>query len=83
MSEGRSDTRREAQYITLRAWAERKFDPVPHRNTLQRWAEDGCIQPPPFKLGRDYMVSPTARHIKEPTPGKSLADRLRHGLPSP
>jgi hypothetical protein len=70
-----------AQYITLQAWAERKFDPVPHRNTLQRWAQDGSIVPAPFKLGRDYMVEPHARHINEPVPAKRLAGRL-NGLAS-
>lgn len=66
----------EAQYITLAAWAARKFDPVPHRNTLRRWVEDGMIVPPPFKLGREYMVLPSARHVNEPQPGKRLVDRL-------
>jgi hypothetical protein len=70
----------QAEYITLQAWAARKFDPVPHRNTLQRWARDGSIVPRPFKLGRDYMVRPDARYINEPAPGKRLAERLSHGL---
>lgn len=70
----------DAKYITLQAWAARMFDPVPHRNTLHRWAQDGMIVPAPFKAGRDYMVSPNARHINEPAPGKRLADRVRDGL---
>lgn len=68
------------QYITLHAWAAKKFDPPPHRNTLLRWAQDGMIIPAPFKMGRDYMVSPDARHVNEPVPAKTLAGRLRHGL---
>ena len=68
------------QYITLQAWAAKKFDPVPHRNTLHRWAQDGMIVPAPFKMGRDYMVIPTARHINEPQPEKTPAGRLRHGF---
>lgn len=68
------------QYITLQAWAAKKFDPPPHRNTLHRWAHDGSIIPAPFKLGRDYMVLPTARHVNEPIPEKTLAGRMRHGL---
>jgi hypothetical protein len=70
----------QAQYITLQAWAEKKFDPVPHRNTLHRWATDGSIVPRPFKAGNSYMVTPTARHINEPAPGSRLVDRLQHGL---
>ena len=64
------------QYITLQAWAERKFGVAPHRNTLHRWATDGSIVPAPFKLGREYMVIPTARHIREPVPEKRLVGRL-------
>jgi hypothetical protein len=71
-----------AQYITLQAWAEKKFDPVPHRNTLQRWAVDGSIVPAPFKLGRDYMVVPDARHVNEPIPRKRLVDRALNGFTS-
>lgn len=71
-----------AEYITLQAWAERKFDPMPHRNTLHRWAQDGSIVPAPFKLGRDYYVVPNARHVNEPVPGKRLVDRVRNGFAS-
>jgi hypothetical protein len=72
-----------AQYITLQAWAEKKFDPVPHRNTLRRWADDGSIVPKPFKLGRDYMVVPDARHVNEPAPERArLVGRLKHGFAS-
>lgn len=69
-----------SQYITLQAWAERKFSKVPHRNTLHRWATDGSIVPAPFKLGSTYMVSPDARHVNEPAP-RRLAHRL-NGLAS-
>lgn len=70
------------EWMSLQAWAEKKFDPVPHRNTLQRWATDGSIVPRPWKRGNEYMVSPTARHIDEPVPGKRLVDRVRNGLTS-
>lgn len=73
---------REPQYITLQEWAKRKFAKPPHENTLQRWARDGMIVPKPIKLGREFHVLPTARHIDEPVPGTSLADRLRNGLAS-
>jgi hypothetical protein len=73
----------QAQYITLQAWAARKFDPAPHPNTLRRWVADGMILPPPFKVGREYMVLPTARHRDEPAQGKRLIDRLKQdGLAS-
>jgi hypothetical protein len=73
----------QAQYITLQAWAARKFDPAPHPNTLRRWVADGMILPPPFKVGREYMVLPTARHRDEPAQGKRLIDRLQQdGLAS-
>ncbi|MCA0214571.1 MAG: excisionase [Proteobacteria bacterium] len=69
------------QYITLQAWAEKKFDPMPHRNTLHRWATDGSIVPAPFKLGTTYMVTPDARHVNEPAPAGRLVHRL-NGLAS-
>lgn len=65
-----------AQYITLSAWAARKFDRAPHRNTLHRWARDGLIIPAPFKIGRDYMVTPDAVHVDEPAHAKRLIGRL-------
>ncbi len=67
------------QYVTLQAWAEAKFDPVPHPNTLRRWAKNGSIVPQPFKLGNDYMVSPAARYTNEPAPAR-LVHRMTHGL---
>lgn len=71
-----------AEYITLQAWAARKFDPMPHPNTLRRWAVDGMIVPRPFKVGREYMVLPTARHRDEPAPERRLINRLTNGLAS-
>ncbi len=68
-----------AQYITLQAWAEQKFNPVPHPNTLRRWATDGTIIPPPFKVGGVYMVLPNARHCNEPAPLR-LVSRMTHGV---
>lgn len=65
-----------AQYITLQAWAARKFDPAPHSNTLHRWARDGMIIPAPCKIGRDYMVTPDAVHVNEPAPSKRLIGRI-------
>jgi predicted site-specific integrase-resolvase len=49
--------------ITLPAWAERNFEKVPHRITLERWARLGNIQPPPVKVGRAWMVSSDAKYV--------------------
>jgi hypothetical protein len=69
------------QYITLQAWAEARYpNNVPHPNTLRRWAQNGTIQPRPFKRGNVYMVTPDARHSSEPAPASRLVDRLRNGL---
>ena len=68
------------QYITLQAWAAKKFDPVPHSQTLLRWVQDGLIVPAPFRAGRAYMVAPDARHIREPIPSKTPTGRMRNGL---
>lgn len=70
----------EPRYITLQAWAERRFGIAPHRNTLHRWAKDGSIVPAPFKLGREYMVTPDARHTSEPQQAKRLTGRMTNGL---
>jgi hypothetical protein len=70
------------QYITLQEWAAQKFSTPPHVCTLRRWAVDGTITPKPVKMGREFYVVPTARHINEPAPGSSLADRVRNGLAS-
>jgi hypothetical protein len=66
------------QYISLQEWAKARYPgKVPHVNTLRRWAKSGMIVPAPFLQGREYKVVPTARHISEPVPGRSLVDRLR------
>jgi hypothetical protein len=48
--------------ITLRKWAESRYNPVPHDKTLQRWARDVLIIPPPEKVGRTYYVEPNAEY---------------------
>lgn len=52
--------------ITLHAWASAQFAKVPHVNTLRKWAHDGYIQPAPTKVGREYLVLPTARYVGKP-----------------
>jgi hypothetical protein len=49
--------------ITLQTWAGQRYETVPHRNTLQRWARDGWIFPLPEKHGREYVVEPHARFV--------------------
>jgi len=74
----------EPRYVTLQEWAARRFSKPPHPNTLRRWVADGMIVPSPFKVGREYMVLPTARHRDEPAPSAPrLVDRLKpNGLAS-
>lgn len=66
----------EPEYVTLQEWAAMKFSRPPHANTLRRWARDGTIVPQPVKMGREFYVVPSARHVNEPAPGKGLVSRL-------
>lgn len=52
-----------AKKITLKAWADARFDPPPAPKTLQRWARDCWIFPIPQKVGRAYYVDPDARFV--------------------
>lgn len=68
---------RQQKYITLAEWASRTYgENQPHVNTLRRWARDGTIIPKPFKMGREFYVVPSARHVNEPAPDKGLVSRL-------
>lgn len=49
--------------ITLRAWADARFDPPPAEKTLQRWARECWLLPVPQKFGRTYYVAPDARYV--------------------
>jgi hypothetical protein len=49
--------------ITLRAWAEVRFAPVPTDKTLCRWARDCWIFPIPRKVGKSWRVREDARFI--------------------
>lgn len=62
------------EYILLKAWAERKFDPVPSVHTLRALARTDRIEPPPQLVGRDYYVEPDAK-LKEP--GSTLVRKLK------
>ncbi len=50
----------EPRYITLAEWAASMFTKVPHKNTLNRWANEGRIQPQPEKIGRIWRVTRNA-----------------------
>lgn len=52
-----------ARKITLKAWADQRFDPPPNIKTLQRWARDCWIFPVPEKVGKTYYVEPSAVFI--------------------
>lgn len=56
------------QKITLLEWATAQFKKVPHVNTLRKWAHDGNIEPKPEKVGREYLVLPTARYVAKDRP---------------
>jgi hypothetical protein len=52
-----------AKKITLQAWAQARYDPVPAAKTLRRWARDCWIFPVPKKHGREYRVDEDARFV--------------------
>lgn len=61
-------TAREAikpRYITLAEWAALMFSKVPHANTLNRWVHEGRIQPQPMKVGRAWLVKPSAEYVSD------------------
>lgn len=62
------------QYILLKAWAERKFDPVPSVHTLRSLARSDKIDPPAHLVGRDYYVEPDAKLKK---PGSALVRKMK------
>ena len=63
-------------HVSLEIWADRKYDPPPHANTLRAWARDGKIIPTPIKSGRTYYVHPQARHVNELLNASRLTSRL-------
>jgi hypothetical protein len=61
--------------ITLQKWAEGKFAAPPCRETLRRWVRKARIYPAPRKVGRDYMVKPSAEYI-DPSDTNSIIERI-------
>lgn len=51
--------------ISLVEWDRQTFETPHHLNTLRKWARSGMIQPPPQKVGREYLVKPDARYTPE------------------
>lgn len=49
--------------VTLQTWADANFAKLPHKNTLRAWARDCKIFPIPEKVGRDWLVEPSARYV--------------------
>lgn len=49
--------------ITLHAWAEKQFEPVPASKTLQRWARECWIYPIPQKIGKHWLVAENAQYV--------------------
>lgn len=53
----------QSRYVTLQEWAALMFSKIPHRNTLQKWVNEGHIHPQPKKIGRAYQVKRDARYV--------------------
>lgn len=53
-----------ARKVLLSEWAKEEFgDPVPGITTLNKYAKNGMISPPPVKVGRCWRVEKTARFV--------------------
>ena len=71
--------------IKLKLWAEKNFNPAPHRNTIVNWLKDGRISPAPEFIGRSYFVDENARYVgasrtAPPRPDRMrLSERIDHG----
>ncbi|XTZ40268.1 excisionase [Salmonella enterica] len=53
-----------ARRILLSEWAKEEFgDPVPGITTLNKYAKNGMISPPPVKVGRSWRVDVNARFV--------------------
>ncbi|QCG95028.1 excisionase [Azospirillum sp. TSA2s] len=58
--------------LTLEEWANANYASPPGIKTLQRWARERKIYPPPEKHGKEYKVQPGARYLDPTTPIRSL-----------
>lgn len=57
--------------IPLKDWAAARYDPPPSARTLQKWAREGDLHPPPVKVGRSYYIAANARRMTEVLAGDS------------
>ncbi|EKS6733273.1 excisionase [Enterobacter ludwigii] len=64
--------------LTLKEWASDVYQDPPPIGTLQRWARNGNIYPPPEKHGREYKVQHDAFYIK---PNKACS-KIQHQNPN-
>ena len=48
--------------LSLKIWAESKFNPAPSIRTLQIWARTGQIHPKPRKIGTRWLVQDSAEY---------------------
>ncbi|HEY3982470.1 excisionase [Cedecea sp.] len=72
--------------LTLEEWSKRIYsDTPPTLPTLQRWARNGNIYPPPEKHGKQYRVREDAIYINPRTFAlsnhKPLIDRIMNESP--
>nr|WP_314522474.1 excisionase [uncultured Lelliottia sp.] len=73
-----------ARRILLAEWAKEEFgEPVPCPATLNKYAKNGMIYPPPIKAGRSWRVDKDARFVGitvKPVIKKSDSDILKRIL---
>ena len=62
------------QKIPLTEWGALHYKKPPSAYVLRQWARQGQIFPPPEKVGREWVVPPTARRQTAGRP--SLVSRL-------
>ncbi|WP_417644380.1 excisionase [Klebsiella variicola] len=53
-----------SRLVLLSVWAKHEFgDPIPGPSTLNKYAKNGMISPPPQKVGKSWRVEITARFV--------------------
>lgn len=53
--------------ITLKQWDAKNFAKQHSTQTLQGWARNGKIQPPPTKVGKEWLVEDCAKYVNNST----------------
>lgn len=68
-----------SRLVLLSVWAEHEFgDPIPGPSTLNKYAKNGMISPPPQKVGKSWRVEITARFVGMAT--KPVMKKQNHPL---